>query len=180
MSYHGRELRLGDKVNYCNDKFPFTVVKSGNYYGLQINNSCESIWLSNTLNDLTNLMRDKTTYEWFLIEENNMETIKFENNEYVWEEIEGKGRCLIPFKEVNPFKDLKRGSRLHWGGINGPDTFILVNFRDEKQRWCLMSVNNGYIPWSLTTETLKEFKDKLFAKYKSFPTELKPKVYVID
>lgn len=102
MSYHGRELRLGDKVNYCNDKFPFTVVKSGNYYGLQISNNCESIWLSNTLNDLTNLMRDKTTYEWFLIEENNMETIKFENNEYVWEEIEGKGRCLIPYVKPKP------------------------------------------------------------------------------
>ena len=38
--------------------------------------------------------------------------VKFEDKEYVWEEISGKGKCLVPFKEVNPFLGIIVGSKL--------------------------------------------------------------------
>ena len=31
-----------------------------------------------------------------------METIKFENKEYVWQEVEGKGKCLVPYVKPEP------------------------------------------------------------------------------
>lgn len=51
---------------------------------------------------------------WEFVRNENMENnnvIKFDNREYVWEEVEGKGKCLVPYVK----KDLFDGIKLHVG-----------------------------------------------------------------
>src|SRR5689334_20819557 len=104
-------MNVGDivKPKYSTDEY--TICKhlfAGIEFYCVRNEKLDKCLLSRReLSELEKEVRKNIDYQ--LIEKNNMNNtiVKVENKEYVWQEIAGKGKCLVPCK--TKFNKLKIG-----------------------------------------------------------------------
>lgn len=83
---------------------PGKIVQIGNMYALDYNSKG---WLRMKFSTLEDVLKDlkDSCYNYEVIGNENMNNniITFDNKEYVWEDIKGVGRSLVPVKKTNRF-----------------------------------------------------------------------------